>query len=73
METVPEKTNLLVSAAKIVGAAVGTIASLGGTAPRIRVVAEGKLPKKHKHRLPRLEKKAMKAKKAKQERAASQA
>jgi hypothetical protein len=43
------------------------IASLGGTAPRIRVVAEGKLPKKHKHRLPRLEKKALKAKKAKQE------
>jgi len=40
------------------------IASLGGTAPRIRVVAEGKLPKKHRHRLPRLEKKAMKAKQA---------
>ena len=64
METVPEKTNLLVSAAKIVGAAVGTIASLGGTAPRIRVVADGRLPKKHKHRLPRLQKKAMKAKEA---------
>jgi hypothetical protein len=46
------------------------IASLGGTAPRIRVVAEGKLPKKHKHRLPRLEKKAFKAKQA---RAARQA
>jgi hypothetical protein len=70
METVPEKTNLLVSAAKIVGAAVGTIASLGGTAPRIRVVADGRLPKKHKHRLPRLQKKALKAK---QERAARQA
>jgi hypothetical protein len=61
METVPEKTNLIVSAAKMVGAAVGTIASLGGTAPRIRVVADGRLPKKHKHRLPRLQKKAMKA------------
>jgi hypothetical protein len=70
METVAEKTNLLVSAAKLVGAAVGTIASLGGTAPRIRVVADGKLPKKHKHRLPRLQKKALKAK---EERAARQA
>jgi hypothetical protein len=70
METVAEKTNLLVSAAKLVGAAVGTIASLGGTAPRIRVVADGKLPKKHKHRLPRLQKKALKAK---EERAAPQA
>jgi hypothetical protein len=70
METAQEKENLLVSAAKVVGAAVGTIASLGGTAPRIRVVADGRLPKKHKHRLPRLEKKAMKAKK---ERAARQA
>jgi hypothetical protein len=61
METVPEKTNVLVSAAKVIGAAVGTIASLGGTAPRIKVVADGKLPKKHKHRLPRLQKKALKA------------
>ncbi len=70
METVQEKENLVVTAAKIVGAAVGTIASLGGTAPRIRVVADGRLPKKHKHRLPRLEKKALKARKA---RAARQA
>jgi hypothetical protein len=69
METAPEKTNLLVSAAKVVGAAVGTIASLGGTAPRIRVAEDGKLPKKHKHRLPRLQKKALKAK---QERATTQ-
>jgi hypothetical protein len=43
------------------------IASLGGTAPRIRVVADGRLPKKHKHRLPRLEKKALKARKARAE------
>jgi hypothetical protein len=70
METAPEKSNLLVSAAKIVGAAVGTIASLGGTALRIRVVSDGRLPKKHKHRLPRLQKKALKAK---EERAARQA
>jgi hypothetical protein len=70
METAQEKTSLLVSAAKVVGAAVGTIASLGGTAPRIKVAADGRLPKKHKHRLPRLQKKAMKAK---QEQAATQA
>lgn len=61
METAPEKTNLLVSAAKIVGAAVGTIASLGGTAQKTEVVDDGKLPKKHRHRLPRRQKKAMKA------------
>jgi hypothetical protein len=70
METVQEKESLIVTAAKVVGAAVGTIASLGGTAPRIRVVADGRLPKKHKHRLPRLQKKAVKAKK---ERAAAKA
>ena len=61
METAAEKTNLLVSAAKMVGAAVGTIASFSGTTPKMEVPDDGRLPKKHKHRLPRRQKKAMKA------------
>jgi hypothetical protein len=70
METVTEKPGLLVSAAKVVGAAVGTIAALGGTAPTVEIVDDGKLRKKHRHRLPRRQKKALKAQ---QERDAPQA
>jgi hypothetical protein len=66
MATASDQESLLVKAAKTIGAATGTLASLGGIAPKIatkkRVSADGKFQKKHKHRLPRLAKKALRAK-----------
>ncbi|MGA2711591.1 MAG: hypothetical protein ABSG41_00670 [Bryobacteraceae bacterium] len=74
MATASDKESLLVKAAKTDGTAARTLASLGGIAPGIgtkkRLSSDGKFEKKHKHRLPRLVKKAMKAK---AERAALQA
>jgi hypothetical protein len=67
MATATDKESLLVTAAKKVGAVAGTLASLG---TKKRVSSDGKFEKKHKHRLPRLVKKALKAK---AERAALQA
>ena len=65
METATDKEGLLVKAAKAVGTAAGILASLGGIAPKIRtqkrLSSDGKFEKKHKHRLPRREKKAQKA------------
>jgi len=49
---------LLVSAAKAIGAAAGKIASLAGAAPA-KSEKKGKLPKKNKRRVPRLQKKAL--------------
>jgi hypothetical protein len=48
---------LLVSAAKAIGTAAGKIASLAGAAPA-KSTKKGKLPKKNKRRVPRLQKKA---------------
>jgi hypothetical protein len=48
---------LLVSAAKAIGTAAGKIASLAGAAPT-KSTKKGKLPKKNKRRVPRLQKKA---------------
>ena len=66
MATASDQENLLVKAAKTIGTAAGTLASLGGIAPKIeirkRLSSDGKFVKKDKHRLPRLAKKAMKAK-----------
>jgi len=63
METAhSKKNNLLVSAAKVIGGAVGTVASAVGSAPASpHTDNDGKLAKKHKHRLPRRQKKALKA------------
>jgi hypothetical protein len=62
--TTPQDTkdNIIVSAAKVTGAAPGKIASLAGARPEAppheKTTKKGKLPKKHKHRLPRRQKKA---------------
>lgn len=56
---------LLVSAAKAVGTAAGEIASLAGTAPA-KSAKKGKLPKKNKRRVPRLQKKAQRKAEASQ-------
>ena len=56
------KDNIIVSASKITGTAAGKIASLAGATPQApshaKTTKKGKLPKKHKHRLPRRQKKA---------------
>ena len=62
------KEGVLIGAAKKIGAMTGKIASLAGAAapagearppgPRDHADRPGKLPKKHKSRLPRREKKA---------------
>ena len=51
---------LLVSAAKAIGTAAGKIASLTGAGPDhpAKSTKKGKLPKKNKRRVPRLQKKA---------------
>jgi hypothetical protein len=71
METAPDKESLLVTAAKAVGHAAGSVASLvgvkGNSEARKEASANGRLPKKHKHRLPRKLKKEMKAKEMKAE------
>jgi len=68
LDNEPEETKAssLVSAAKAVGSAAGTIAHLVGIkgepepakAPAAASRKAGKLPKKNRHRLPRREKKA---------------
>jgi len=56
--------NILVNAAKAIGTAAGTIASLAGVTPdepaSAKTVKKTKLPKKNKSRLPRRQKKAQK-------------
>ena len=68
-----KEESLLAKAAKAIGGAAGkVVATVGGAAPAGRPVTpqrEGKLPKKHKSRLPRLEKKAAKKVAAKEARA----
>jgi hypothetical protein len=59
------KDNVLVNAAKAIGAAAGKVVSLVGTTPdgtplRAKSAKKGKLPKKDKNRLPRRLKKAQK-------------
>jgi hypothetical protein len=65
MATESDKKSVLVSAAETLGAAVGAVASLvGATAERkisTKIPRPAKLVKKNKSRLPRLEKKALKA------------
>ena len=70
METTPDREGLLVTAAKAVGHVAGSVVSQVGTlvggkshadAPA-KASHDGKLPPKHKHRLPRRLKKAMKSK-----------
>jgi hypothetical protein len=63
----PETTDdtLLVSAAKAIGTAAGKIASLAGAAPA-KSTKKGKLPKKNKRRVPRLQKKAQRKAEASQ-------
>jgi hypothetical protein len=62
--TTPQDTkdNIIVSAATVTGAAAGKIASLASATPEApphaKATKRGKLPKKHKHRLPRRQKKA---------------
>lgn len=55
----PDDT-LLVSAAKAIGTAAGKVASLAGVASELPAKSpkKGKLPKKNKRRLPRIQKKA---------------
>jgi hypothetical protein len=66
MATESDKKSVLVSAAETVGAAAGTVASLVGAKPEPKVSTKTprapKLVKRAKSRLPRLEKKAIKAK-----------
>jgi hypothetical protein len=59
---------LLVSAAKAIGTAAGKIASLTGAASEhpAKSTKKGKLPKKNKRRLPRLQKKAQRKAEASQ-------
>jgi len=62
----PEETNLLTTAAKVLGKTAGKIATLAGAAaeppaqPLSARPAKGRLPKKNKTRLPRRQKKAQK-------------
>lgn len=62
--TTPQDTkdNSIVTAAKVTGTAACKIASLTGATPEApphaKTTKKGKLPKKHKQRLPRRQKKA---------------
>jgi hypothetical protein len=49
----------IVAVAKTIGRAAGKIASLAGVHAEPKPTLAGRLPKKNKHRLPRLEKKAL--------------
>jgi hypothetical protein len=62
-----EETNLLISAAKVLGKTAGKIAAIAGVEGQpaqtsVDRPAKRKLPKKNKTRLPRRQKKAQKAK-----------
>jgi hypothetical protein len=50
---------VLVDAAKVIGRAVGKVATLVGVAPAVKVKHPGRFVKKNKHKLPRREKKAL--------------
>jgi hypothetical protein len=73
----PEEDSILAGAAKAVGSAVGTLASLAGvSAPakpaRVRAATRaGRLPPKNKSRLPRKQKKKLQAKALKAEKRAA--
>jgi hypothetical protein len=68
METTAEKKGLLVTAAKAVGHAAGSVVSMVSTRGHADVredeSSDGNLPPKHKHRLPRRLKKEVKSKEA---------
>jgi hypothetical protein len=68
-EGAPEKAGLIVAAAKAIGSAAGTVAhSIGIRDEPVRPLRPaGKLPPKHKSRLPRRLKKAMQKEMARQE------
>jgi len=61
---------MIVSAAKMIGRGAGKVAALAGVKSNIHEAAvhvrKGKVPKKHKHRLPRRQKKAQQASKLKE-------